>query len=150
MRQVEGYPLWIGNARDARDIKGVLDAGIEAVVDLAMLCEPVAPPRELVYLRFPLVDGADNPPWQLSAAVQTVAGLVRLGAPTLVACDGGMSRSLVIATAAVWFRTPLKTSLDAVLAQLTADGPCDVHPRLWCDVKQFVFGRTEACYRPRE
>ena len=30
-------------ARDARDIKRVLDAGIEAVVDLAMLCEPRRP-----------------------------------------------------------------------------------------------------------
>jgi hypothetical protein len=148
MRQVEGYPLWLGTARDARDIKGVLDAGIEAVVDLAMLCEPVVPPRELVYLRFPLTDGAENPPWQLSAAVHAVAGLVRLGVPTLVACDGGMSRSLVIATAALWFRMPLKTSLDEVLAKLAAGGPCDVHPRLWADVKRFVFGCGEACYRP--
>jgi hypothetical protein len=149
MRQIEGYPLWVGTSRDARDIEGVLGAGIEAIVDLAMLCEPVAPPRELVYLRFPLVDGADNPPWQLTAAVQAVAGLVRLGAPTLVACDGGMSRSLVIASAAVWFQTPLKTSLDEVLARLAEAGPCDVQPRLWADVKRFVFVCGDACYRPR-
>ena len=109
MRQVEGYPLWIGTARDARDIRGVLDAGIEAIVDLAAMCEPVQPTRELVYLRFPLVDGADNPPWQITAAVQAVTGLVSLGVPTLVACDGGMSRAPVIAAAALWFRTPLKT-----------------------------------------
>jgi hypothetical protein len=149
MRQVEGYPLWVGTARDARDIKGVLDAGIEAIVDLAMLCEPVTPPRELVYLRFPLVDGGDNPPWQLTAAVQAVAGLLKLGAPTLVACDGGMSRSIVIASAALWFLMPLKTSLDDVLAALAASGPCDVQPRLWTDVKRFVFVRGDGCYRPR-
>ena len=41
MRRIEGYPLWVGTARDARDIGGVLDAGIEAVVDLALPCEPV-------------------------------------------------------------------------------------------------------------
>ena len=150
MRQIEGYPLWVGTARDARDIKGVLAAGIEAVVDLAMLCEPVAPPRELVYLRFPLVDGADNHPWLICAAVQAVAGLVRLGVPTLVACDAGMSRSVVIAAAALWFRMPLKTSLDEVLEKLAGGGPCDVHPRFWADVKRFVFGCSEASYRPRE
>jgi hypothetical protein len=43
MRQVGNYPLWVGTARDARDIKGVLDAGIEAVVDLAVEEAPVHP-----------------------------------------------------------------------------------------------------------
>jgi hypothetical protein len=150
MRQVEGYPLWIGTARDARDLKGVLGAGIEAIVDLAAMCEPVQPTRELVYLRFPLVDGADNPPWQITAAVQAVTGLVSLGVPTLVACDGGMSRAPVIAAAALWFRTPLKTSLDEVLEKLALAGPCDVQPRLWADVKRFVFVCGEGCYRPRD
>jgi hypothetical protein len=150
VRQIEDYPLWVGNARDARDIKGVLDAGIEAIVDLALLCEPVVPPRELVYLRFPLVDGGENPPWQINAAIHAVAGLVKLGVPTLVACDGGMSRALVIAAAALWFRMPLRTSLDEVLARLAADGPADVQPRLWADVKRFVFVSTEAFFRPRE
>jgi hypothetical protein len=149
MRQVEGYPLWVGTSRDARDVKGVLDAGVEAVVDLALMCEPVKPTRELVYLRFPLLDGAENSPWLITAAVHAVAALVRLGVPTLVACDGGMSRSVVIAAAAVWFRTPLKTSLDEVLARFAAGGPCDVHPVLWADVKRFVFGCADGCYRPR-
>ncbi len=147
MRRIEGYPLWIGTARDARDIKGVLDAGISAVVDLAAMCEPVQPTRELISLRFPLADGADNPPWLVCAAVHAVAGLVRLGVPTLVACDGGMSRSLAIAAAALWFQMPLKTALDEVLAKVAADGPADVHPRLWADVKRFVFVCNDACYR---
>ena len=103
----------------------------------------------MVYLRFPLVDGAENPPWQICAAVHAVAGLVRLGAPTLVACDGGMSRSLAVASAAVWFSTPLKTSLDEVLAKVAVGGPADVQPRLWADVKRYVFVCGEACYRPR-
>ena len=148
MRRIEGWPLWIGTARDARDIKGVLDAGIEAIVDLAMMCEPVKPTRELVYLRFPLVDGADNPPWLICAAVHAVEGLVRLGVPTLVACDGGMSRSLVIATAVLWFRTPDVTP-DEVLRRVTADGPADVQPRLWDDVKRSV-STTAAFYQPRD
>src|SRR5262245_56255763 len=110
MRRIEGFPLWIGTARDARDIRGVLDAGIEAIVDLALMCEPVAPTRELMCLGFRLVDGEGSPPWLICTAVHSVEGLVRLGVPTLVACDGGMSRSPVIAASALalatsWFRT---------------------------------------------
>ena len=150
MRRIDGTSLWLGTARDARDVGGVLGAGIEAIVDLAAMDEPVRPTRELVYLRFPLVDGADNPPWLICAAVQAVAGLANLRVPTLVACDGGMSRSLVIAAAAMWFRMPLKTSLDEVLEKLASTGPADVQPRLWADVKRFVFVCGEDCYRPRE
>jgi protein-tyrosine phosphatase len=149
MREVNGHPLWIGTARDARAIKEVVDAGIEAIVDLAMLCEPVRPTRELVYLRFPLVDGGDNPPWLICAAVHAVEGLVRLQVPTLVACDGGMSRSVVIAAAAMWFQTP-GASVDEVLRKIAEGGPADVHPALWADVKRYVFTVTEAFYRPRE
>ncbi len=149
MRRIESYPLWIGTARDARDISAVLDAGIEAVVDLAKMCEPVRPTRELVYLRFPLVDGAGNPPWLVCTVVHAVEGLVRLGVPTLVACDGGMSRSLVIAAAAMWFRTP-KDTPDEVLRRVATGGPADVHPALWADVKRYVFTVFEAFYSPGE
>jgi hypothetical protein len=136
MRHIDGSSLWIGTARDARDIRGVLDAGIEAVVDLAKMCEPVKPTRELVYLRFPLLDGADNPPWLICAAVHAVEGLVRFGVPTLVACDGGMSRSLVIAAAALALWTP-DSSPDEVLHGIAVGGPADVHPALWADVKRY-------------
>jgi hypothetical protein len=149
MRQIEGYPLWVGTARDARALKEVVGAGVEAVVDLAVMSEPLVPPRELVYLRFPLTDGADNPPWRICAAINVVSGLIRLAVPTLVACDGGMSRSLVVAAAAVWFQMPLKTTLDEVLAKLAASGPADVHPRLWADVKRYVFVCSDACHRPQ-
>jgi protein-tyrosine phosphatase len=138
MRRIDGSSLWIGTARDARDLRAVLAAGIEAVVDLAKMCEPVKPTREMVYLRFPLVDGADNPPWLLRAAVSAVAELVRLDVPTLVACDGGMSRSPVIAAAALWVQTP-ESAPDEVLRRIAAGGPADVHPALWADVKRYVF-----------
>ncbi|MBA4190508.1 MAG: hypothetical protein C0467_21180 [Planctomycetaceae bacterium] len=148
MRRIEGFPLWIGTARDARDIKGVLEAGIEAIVDLAVMCEPVKPTRELVYLRFPLVDGGGNLPWLICAAVHAVEGLVRLSVPTLIACDGGMSRSPVIAAAAMWLRTPT-VSPDEVLRTVTENGPADVHPALWADVKRYVFTVTEVFYQAR-
>jgi hypothetical protein len=135
VRRIDGSSLWIGTARDARDVRGVLDAGIEAVVDLAKMCEPVKPTRELVYLRFPLVDGGDNPPWLIRAAVDAVAGLARLGVPTLVACDGGMSRALVVAAAALGVLVPDGLP-DEVLRRVAAGGPADVHPALWADVKK--------------
>jgi hypothetical protein len=38
MRRIEGFPLWIGTARDARDIKGVSQfMGIKPVEALATL-----------------------------------------------------------------------------------------------------------------
>jgi hypothetical protein len=149
MRRIDGYPLWIGTARDARAIKEVLNAGIEAIVDLAMLCEPVKPTRELVYLRFPMVDGGGNPSWLLCSAVDAVAGLLRLGVPTLVSCDGGMSRSVVIAAMVMWFHKPIG-SPEEMLQKVTETGPADVHPALWADVKRHVFTVTEAFYQPRE
>ena len=54
IRRIDGHRLWIGTSRDARAIKDIVDAGIEAIVDLAVMSEPVKPPRDLVYLRFPL------------------------------------------------------------------------------------------------
>lgn len=138
MRRVGERPLWVGTARDARDMRAVHDAGIEAVVDLAMMCPPATPTRELVYLRFPLVDGAGNPPWLLRAAVEAVGGLVRAGVPTLVACDGGMSRSLVVVAAALWAEAR-DGSPDEVLRSV-ADGPADVHPLLWAEVRRVVTG----------
>jgi protein-tyrosine phosphatase len=149
MRRIDGCSLWIGTARDARDNKSVLDVGIEAIVDLAKMCEPVKPTRELVYLRFPLVDGGDNPPWLLCSAVHAVEQLARLSVPTLVACDGGMSRSLVIAAAALWLLTP-KDLPDEVLRRVAANGPADVQPALWADVKRLLVTATEAQYRPTE
>src|SRR4051812_36720706 len=60
MNQILPYPLWTGHAGDGRDYRRVLDHGIRAVVQLAAEEPPLQPPRELIYLRFPLNDGADN------------------------------------------------------------------------------------------
>ena len=57
MREVPSASLWIGNALDARDTSRLLAAGFEAVIDLAIEEPPCALPREMVYGRFPLVDG---------------------------------------------------------------------------------------------
>lgn len=146
MRPIDGFPLWIGTARDARDIKGVLDAGIEAIVDLAIMSEPVTPTRELVYLRFPLIDGGGNPPWLICAAALAIEDLTRLKVPTLVACDGGMSRSIAITAAAMYWAYE---GVEKSLSQIAQGGPADVHPALWADVKRYLFTPTDGSYRPR-
>src|SRR5262245_15566735 len=101
MRRVASYSLWLGNVGDTRDLRKILDAGIAALVDLALEEPPAKITRELVYCRFPLVDGGGNSPWLLRAAVETTAGFVRSRTPTLVYCGAGMSRSLIIAAAAL-------------------------------------------------
>ena len=129
MRRLGERPLWIGNARDARDIKGVLDAGIEAIVDLAVEEPPIQPTRELVYFRIPLVDGEGNSPSLLTLATDAVGVLAYEGTPTLVACGAGMSRSPAVVAAAL-------AKLDSrppeeVLAEIARDAPIDVQPGLW-------------------
>lgn len=137
MRQIPGYPLWIGSVADVRDLRRVLAAGIEVVVDLA-LNEPVATgTRELVYCRFPLVDGAGNPPWLLRAAIDAVAGFVTAGVPALVFCGAGMSRSPTIAAAAlarVGGHPPSRC-----LELVTREGPHDVSAGLWRDAVEALY-----------
>src|SRR5579864_520702 len=101
MRQIAGFSLWLGHVGDVRDLRAVLASGVLAVVDLALNEPPATVTRELVYCRFPLIDGAGNPPWLLRAAVDCVAHLLHSGTPTLVYCGAGMSRSPCIAAAAI-------------------------------------------------
>jgi hypothetical protein len=138
MRQVPGYSLWIGTARDARDVRKVLDAGIEAVVDLAVEEPPAALTRELVYLRFPLIDGGGNPTWLLMVAANTLAGLLHQRVPTLVACGGGLSRSPAIAALGLCFES-YQRAPDMLLRKVQAGAASDVHPALWNDIMQCVI-----------
>lgn len=126
MHRIADLPLWTGTARDARDIRGVLDAGIQAVVDLALDEPPVQPTRELVYLRFPLVDSEGNPPWLLRMAVEAVVELLNARVPTLVACSAGASRSPAVAGMALarWKGIPPAEGLALV-------GRGDVSVTLW-------------------
>lgn len=131
MRVVPGYSLWVGSVADVRNLSAVLSAGIEAAVDLA-LNEPIPTlTRDLVYCRFPLVDGAGNPPWLLRAAIDTVAGFVHAGVPTLVFCGFGMSRSPTITALALSRVTkrPPAEYLELVLG----NGPRDLSAALWND-----------------
>ncbi len=133
MRQINDYLLWIGNVGDVRDTSSLFAADIRAVIDLAAN-EPVATiPRELIYCRFPLVDGAGNPPWLLRAAFETVRRLLRAGVPTLVACGAGMSRSPAVAAAAL--ASVRDCSHAEALAFVCQGGVADVSPGLWSEIE---------------
>lgn len=134
MHEVIARRLWIGNAGDARQPAELLQAGIRAVVDLAYEELPPAPPRELILLRVPLTDGEDNAPESLELAIGSVERLLRPGIPTLVVCSAGLSRSPVIAAAAISRvdQIPLKTALEKI-QQIR---PLDVSARLLNDVEQ--------------
>ena len=136
MRRVGDYPLWIGTARDARDIRGVLAAGIRAVVDLAVEEPPAAPTRELVYLRFPLVDGLGNEPKVVRVMLRAVTALVRERVPTLVACGMGMSRSPAVAAVAY----AAAHGLDPADVLTTVVGSGDVSPALLKELQSFDEG----------
>jgi protein-tyrosine phosphatase len=134
MRQVGDYPLWIGTARDARDAKAIHAAGVRAVVDLAAEEPPAALTRDLVYLRFPLVDGDGNEPKVVRAALAAVTALLRERVPTLVACGMGMSRSPAVA--AVAFATAY--GLNAADVLKSVPGPGDVSPTLLRELQAFA------------
>ncbi len=132
MREVIPNRLWLGNSRDAADVRRLHDVGIAAVVDLAY--EEPAPelPRDLLYCRIPLVDGPDNREEFLMMAVTATAALIRNRIPTLVVCSAGLSRSLAVVAAAL--AIVRDGPPDVYLAELTGGGPHEVSRSLWTDV----------------
>jgi hypothetical protein len=101
MDQIPPHALWIGSSGDLRDWRRLHDLGITAVVQLAYEEPPLTLPHDLVACRFPLLDGGDNEPALLRAAVFTLTQLLEQGFATLVCCQAGQSRSPAIAAAAL-------------------------------------------------
>lgn len=132
MRTVEGYRLWLGHVGDVRDLSGILSVGIEALVDLALNEPPLLLTRDLTYCRFPLVDGTGNPPWLLRTAVGVVTDFLHADVPTLIFCSAGLSRTPIIAAAAVAQLRGCSVS-DALIA-VVGSGPADVSPGLLIEV----------------
>jgi protein-tyrosine phosphatase len=126
----------LGHVGDVRDLRAILATGILAVVDLALNEPPATITRELVYCRFPLVDGIGNPPWLLRATVDCVVGLLHSRTPSLVYCSNGMSRSPIIAAAAI-ARVRGCPPAEA-LALVGESGPADVSPGLWAEVQTIL------------
>jgi protein-tyrosine phosphatase len=138
MRKIPGFSLWLGHAGDARDLSAIHEAGIVAVVDLALEEPPAVPARDLSYCRFPLIDGPGNPPWLLRMAIETTACLLRSGTPTLVACGLGMSRAPCIAAAAL--ASIRGGRAEDVLAEIGQGSAADVSAGLWLEVVDVLPG----------
>src|SRR5262245_32724506 len=101
MNQILPYPLWVGHAGEGRDFRAVFDRGIRAIVDLALEEPPVQAPRELISVRYPLLDGTGNTSDILFLAISSVATLLKMNMATLVMCGAGMSRAPAVSAAAL-------------------------------------------------
>ena len=132
MRQIMLLRLWLGNAADGRDYRAALDAGVEAIVQLAAEEPPLQPPRDLIYCRFPIVDGPGNSPDLLNLAVTTVGNLIEKRVPLLVCCSFGLSRAPAIAAAAM--AMVYQEGPEDCLLRIAKDIPADVAPGLWNDL----------------
>ena len=133
MREIIPGLVWIGNARDGSDIKGALEKGIEAVVHLAMEEPPVLFPREVMYCRFPLIDGEGNPASILKTAIATISMLIQAKISILATCSGGMSRSPAIVAAAI--SLAINEPASEWLKKVAEMGPHDVAAALWKDIQ---------------
>jgi hypothetical protein len=134
MNRITSHPLWTGHAGDGRDYLRLLSLGIRAVVQLAAEEPPLQPLRDLVYLRFPLNDGADNPADLLALAVGSLASLLTLRVPTLVCCGAGMSRSPAVAAFALSLVTGEPP--EDVLKRIVSGRRGDVSPGLWGELSR--------------
>lgn len=126
--------LWAGNIRDARDVRNVLNLGVEAIVDLACNEMPVTVPRDITYLRFPVIDATGNSPQLLRLAVETTVTLIGNEIPVFVFCSAGISRTPAILAAAIAIAR--RRDADTVLKELGEQMPHDVLPGLWNEVKE--------------
>jgi protein-tyrosine phosphatase len=141
MRTIPPYSLWLGNALEGRDARRITAEGIEVVVDLAWEELPAQLPRDLVYLRVPLVDGSGNSHQRLRLVIETLAELLQAQIATLVVCSAGLSRSPAITAAAI--ARASQQSLSKVVPQLSRTGPCDLHPGLLADVIAVLDGQSK-------
>jgi hypothetical protein len=147
MQKIATGTIWMGRVDEVRDLVGLLDRGIVAVIDLAGDERPIDLVRELVYCRFPLLDGAGNEPWLLLLAARTIAELIDAGAPTLVCCGAGMSRTPALVAAALAISTGRPP--EECLAGVAASRPSDISPGLWTDLVRSLDRRSGNGEAPR-
>jgi hypothetical protein len=140
MNQITPYPVWVGHTGDSNAFRKLFDQGIQAVVHLAIEELPAVLPRELICLRFPILDGGGNEDYRLDLAIHSIVLLIEKGIPTLVCCDGGMSRSPALVAAAL--AQIRQTSLEECMEYVAACHPADVSPSLWADIRAVSQGHA--------
>lgn len=136
MREIIPGRLWLGNAGDGRDPARLLEAGVVAVINLAVEEPSPILPRTMTYCHFPIMDGAQECEGVLAGAIQTLVSLLRNQVPVLVHCGAGMSRSpaVVAATLAI----VEGGSPEERLHQVVSGHPHDVSPQLWQAVRMVI------------
>jgi hypothetical protein len=141
MLQIPGETLWLGNVGDLWEPRGLFDAGITAVVDLAEN-EPLPKiPRDFIYCRFPLVDGIDNSPALLRLAIDTTVALLRARVPSLIYCSEGLSRSPAVAAGALAV-VHLLPPQECLKRLPSHKGGFDVTPGMWEAVITVLAGKS--------
>ena len=133
MREIIPGRLWLGNAGDGRDPARLLEAGIVAVINLAVEEPSPILPRTMTYCHFPIMDGAQECEGVLATAIQTLVSLLRNQVPVLVHCGAGMSRSPAVVAAAL--AIVKGGSPEERLRQIVSGHPHDVSPQLWQAVR---------------
>jgi hypothetical protein len=136
MNQILPYPLWLGHSGESRDFQKIFDLGVKVLIQLAAEEPPIQPPRELVYCRFPLLDGAGNRAELLFLAVSTAATLIKMRVPTLMVGSAGISRCPAVAAAAMSmvYHEPPETYLEKVLEHHHGD----VSPGFWKEITSLL------------
>jgi hypothetical protein len=132
MNQIVPHRLWVGHAGDERNFRQLFDAGIRAVIALAVEETPGQPPHELIFCRFPLVDGTGNDLKVLALAMRTAGTLAQNQVPTLICGGAGLSRAPSVAAAALALAGGEAPAV--CLERVAAHHACDVSPGLWKDV----------------
>ena len=134
MREIIPNKLWLGHAADVRNVDAVMQAGILAVVDLAIEQVMTTFPRSIAYCRFPIIDGQQCSQGGLRVAIESLVAMLKAEIPTLVCCGAGMSRSPAVAAAAISILHG--GSSDDRLREITMGHPHDVSPTLWREVRE--------------
>jgi hypothetical protein len=134
MREIIPGKLWLGNAADGRDPARLWEAGIVAVISLAVEEPSPVLPRTMTYCHFPILDGEQECDGVLAVAIQTLVSLLRNQVPVLVHCGAGMSRSPAVMAAALAIVEG--GNPEDRLRQIVLGHPHDVSPQLWETVRR--------------
>jgi len=123
--------IWLGNAIELRNPKLLYANAIKCVVDVAYE-EPAAQlPRDIFYLRFPLLDGEGNSPSPLRLALNATIQLIQEDEPFVVGCSAGMSRSPTLLSFVIAHCTGV--SAEVVIERISAKRQLEIKPNLWND-----------------
>jgi hypothetical protein len=139
MHEIHPNQLWIGHALDLREPRAIFDSCIAAVIDLAFEELPAQLPRQLIYCRFPIIDGGGNKEAILFHALQTIIDLIGTGTRTIVGCSAGMSRSPTLASFAL--AAHLGEEPSVIVKRIASIKALDLKPELWNDMAR-VFSRV--------